>query len=222
MVVFTNGPFVLKEEGTMKPRISLTAGRKLKWLVPLVALALLAGVAGAADRLRIPGDMDLPFYAVGLGHNSDVTWVATVFYRPFETAPGDLVVNQFVLGLDATEYPLSVEGFAVLQEGDFFPMSSSLYNRPDGVVEICFTTAEDYAPAMVNGTTIDELRVMPSLMVGYADFYLEVQQPAGRDVAGGGFSRTIIASGVLEDGRPFFVRHARTAGAYNVEFRFGD
>jgi len=187
-----------------------------------MTLALFAGTAGAAERLVIPDDMDLPFYAVGLGHNSDLTWVGTVFYRPFETAPGDLVVNQYVFGLDPAEYPLSVEGFAVLQAGDFLPVSSSLYNFAGGVVEICFTTAEDYASAMEGGTTINELKAMPSLMVGYADFYLEVQQPRDPDDPGKGFSRTIIASGVLEDGRPFFVRHARTAGAYNVEFKFGD
>jgi hypothetical protein len=213
---------VLKEERIMKRRVFLTAGRKLKWLAPLVALVLLAGVGGAAERLLIPEELDLPFYACGLGHTADLAWVGTVFYRPLETAPGGIAVNQFV-SVDPEVYPLCVEGFAVMKEGDFFPMSSSVWNRPNEVVEICFARAEEYLAALADGkVTIDELRAMSSLTVGYADFYLEVQQPADRDVPGEGFHRTVIASGLLEDGRPFFVRHARTAGAYNIDFRFGD
>ena len=104
----------------------------------------------------------------------------------------------------------------------FFPMTSTVWNRPGEVVEICFESAADYVAAMPGGTTIDEIRAMPSLIVGYADFYLDIQHPEDPDAPGKGFSRTVIASGLLEDGRPFRVRSVYSAGAYNVEFAFGE
>lgn len=224
MIVFTSVSLDLKEERAMKRRVSLTGGRKLKWILPLVALVLMAGIApsqaGAGERLLIPDDIDLPFYAVGLGHNRELTLVATVFYRPLEGAPGGLTVNQFG-GFNPADYPLRVEGFAVMNKG-VFPMTSTVWNRPGEVVEICFESAEDYVAAMPDGTTIDEIRAMPSLIVGYADFYLDIQHPVDPDAPGKGFSRTVIASGVLENGTPFCVRSVYTAGAYNVEFAFGE
>ncbi len=207
----------------MKPRISIIAGRKLKWLAPLVALVLLAAVAGAAERLLIPEELDLPWYALGLGHSSDGAWVGAVFYRPFDKAPGQFSANEFVYGIDSTKYPLCVEGFAVIEEGEAFPIASSVWNRPNEVVEIVFVPAEQYLAALAKDgkVTFRDLKKM-DLVVGLADYYLEVQKVADPDVPGGGFSRTVVASGVLEDGRPFFVRHARTPGAYNIEFEFGE
>jgi len=91
----------------MKPRISLVAGRQLKWLALLVALVLLPGVVGAAERLLIPEDLDLPFYACGLGHTADGAWVGAAFYRPLDKAPGKFAANEFV-AVDPDKYPLCV------------------------------------------------------------------------------------------------------------------
>jgi hypothetical protein len=200
----------------MKSHVLLTA-------VCFLSVVVLVGPAGAAERVLIPDDMYLPWYALSLGHSSDFTRVAVVFYRPFEDAPDDLLVNQWVFGLDPAEFPLSVEGVAVFQEeGDPVPLHSSFYNRPGETVEICFVSAEEYAPAMEGGVTIAELRAMPSLIVGYADFYLEIQNPADPDTPGEGFNRTVIASGVLEDDRPFRVHSTSTSGAYTHDYWLGD
>ena len=206
----------------MKPRISLVAGRKLNWLAPLVALVLLPGTCGAADRLLIPEELDLPFYACGLGHTADGAWVGAAFYRPLDKAPGKFAANEFV-AVDPDKYPLCVEGFAVMNEGEFFPMTSSVWNRPNEVVEIVFVPGQQFLAELARDgkVTFAEMKKM-DLMVGLADFYVEVQQPANRDVPGEGFHRGVIASGVLEDGRPFSVRSVYTSGAYNVEFKFGD
>jgi hypothetical protein len=192
----------------------------------VVGVTLFTSTVSAAERLLIPEQLDLPFYVQGLGHTDDLAWVGAVFYRPLETAPCDIAVNDFV-SVDPETYPLSVEGFAVVDEDDSYPpypLNAVLRNRPGKAVEICFTSVEDYLKAVQDDgkSTIDELRAMPSLIVGYADFYLEVNQPPDPRAPGKGFSRDVIASGVLEDGTPFYVRSVYTNGAYNIDFRFGD
>lgn len=197
--------------------------RFIHWvLTALVAIGLvqIVGVASAADRLRVPDDMDLPFYVVGLGHTDD-GWVGTVFYRSLDDAPDDITVNQFV-AVDPDDYPLNVEGFLVWVLGEYAPMVMKLANQPGQVVEIAFTSAEDYLPAMEGGTTVKEIKEMPSLIVGYADCFLEVQQPADRSVPGKGFHHGTIASGVLEDGRPFQVYSVYTGGTFHMNLKVRD
>jgi hypothetical protein len=188
-----------------------------------IGVGLFAVGAGAAERLLVPEQMDLPWYVLGLGHTEDFAWLGSVFYRPLETAPGDIAVNDLVY-VDSEAYPLRVEGFGVVNEGDFYPLNAVLRNRPGEVVEICFCSAQDTAKALKNDgrVTVKELRTMHSLMVGYADFYLEVNQPLDPGDRGQGFSRDVIAMGELEDGRPFYLRSVFTNGAYNIEFRFAD
>jgi hypothetical protein len=201
--------------------------KRMRWIGLAVLLAvgvtLLTGTVCAAERLLIPEEQDLPWYVLGLGHTEDFAWLGSVFYRPFETAPGDIAVNDFV-SVDPEVYPLRVEGFGVLEEGSFYPLNSVLRNRSGEVVEICFNSAEDNIKALKNDgrVTVKEMRAMRSLIVGYADFYLEVNQPPDPATPGRGFSRDVIAMGVLEDGSPFYVRSVYTNGTYNVDFRFGD
>jgi hypothetical protein len=193
-------------------------------LTALLALCvvLLAGAAGAAERLLVPEELDVPFYLRGLGHTADNAWAAVVFYRPMENAPGDIAVGEFV-SVDPEQYPSRFEGFAVVPESGPPPLAWILWNRPDEVAEICFVSGEEYLAARSDGrVTISELLNMDSLMVGYVDSYREIQQPSGRDVPGVGWNLDIIASGVLEDGTPFFVRSVYNAGTFNVDFRFGD
>jgi hypothetical protein len=202
----------------MKSRVLLTA-------VCILTLVLFPGIAGAAERVLIPDEMDLPWYAAGLGHSQDGAWVASVFYRPLDTVPEDALVSPltFYYDIDSEACPLRVEGFAVFEEGASLPISSILQNRPGEVVEICFISREDFVAANKDGkVTVGETRKMPSLVVGLADFYLEVNQPPDPGAPGVGFNRTVIASGVLEHGRPFSVRSVSTSGAYNHDFWFGD
>ena len=86
----------------MNARMSITAGRRLKWLAPLVALMLLAGVAQPGERVKIPdGGQVLPYYARILsfpGYNMD--WAAVVFYRSPESVPDDFPMNVWDVTFD--------------------------------------------------------------------------------------------------------------------------
>ncbi len=59
----------------MNARVSGTAW-KLKWLAPVLALVLLAGVALTAERLLIPQDLTVPLYIRGFD-DVKAGWTAT-------------------------------------------------------------------------------------------------------------------------------------------------
>ena len=212
----------------MKPRITLTAGRKLKWLAPLLALVLLAGGALAAERFLIPQQLGLPFYARGLGH-TDTGWVVTAFYRPLECVPKNVDLYLVDFNIDPA-CPLFVEGFAVLEEGAFMPMHEELQNVPGAPMPICFAESTEFLKAVANGkVTVRELTGMKSLLIGWADFYHETLQPLNPSDPLGKAVSNVVASGFLEDGRSFYVHseavfmHGDVKDAtYNVTVRFGD
>jgi len=208
----------------MNVRASLSVGRELKWVAPLVALLLLSSAANAADRLLIPEQMGLPFYTKGLGHTDDGTWVVTAFYRPLEWVPenGDLYALDFSIDPNC---PLFVEGFAIFDQGA--PVQLELRNVPGARLPICFAAGTDFLKAFNNGSvSLRELMRMDSLVIGWADFYHEILQPM--DASGKAVSN-VVASGLLEDGRRFYV-HSEviflngdvTDAHYNVTVRFGE
>jgi len=213
----------------MNARVSLTA-RKLKWLAPLVALVLLSGAANAADRFLIPEQMGLPFYARGLGHTDDGSWVVTAFYRPLEWVPKNFnLLAMFDFNIDPN-CPLLVEGFAILEAGGFSPIQEQLQNVPGVLMPICFAEGTEYLKAMANGkATFQELMRMESLLIGWADFYHETLQPLDPSDPLGKAVGNMVASGFLEDGRSFYV-HSHVIfmqgevkdAQYNVTVRFGD
>jgi hypothetical protein len=213
----------------MNARVSLTA-RKLKWLAPLLASVLLSGAANAADRFLIPQDMNLPFYARGLGHTDDGTWVVTAFYRPLEWVPDKFnLLAMFDFNMDPN-CPLLVEGFAVLEAGTFAAIQEKLQNVPGVLMPICFAESPEVLKAMANGKlTFQELMGMKSLLIGWADFYNETLQPPTPSDPLGKSVMNVVASGFLEDGRSFYVHseviymHGEFKDAtYNVTVRFGD
>ena len=125
----------------MNARVSLTV-RKRKWLVPLLALILLPGVADAAERLLIPEDMPLPFYALGLGHSGESPddWIVTAFCYPPDSfkANYDLSKQPVDPSLLPDE-PGYMEGFAVVGDGPY-PMQAMFTNVPGVQVPIWFTS----------------------------------------------------------------------------------
>ena len=207
----------------MKPRISLTLGRKIKWLAPLVALLLMAGAAGAAERLLIPEDMESPFYTRGLGHTDD-GYVIWPFYRGLDNIPDDIVVSPLTFYDEFPEdCPLLVEGFAIMKPGSVTPIFSQFRNRPGELVPIAFAYYEDYFDDLADGkVTAEEVRNMPSLKVAWADSFLQVFQPFDPEQPQAWWHITVVASGPMEDGSPFFLRVTHSYGAFNVEFRVGD
>lgn len=178
----------------MKARVSPTA-RKL-WLVSLLGVVLLAGVALASDRRLIPPD-GLPVWERGLGV-SDSGIVVFVFYRPMELVPPGHDFHN-VLDFSALTIPPLVQGFDLWDEGAAAPKQVVLENAEGKQVVICFVDSEELAPLWFDGTpfTIDELQAMESLQIGYASFYHEVLHPDKMI--------EVVAKGLLEDGQPFFV-----------------
>ena len=115
----------------MNANVSLTA-RKLKWLAPVLALVLLAGVAYTAERLRIPEDMLLPFYALGLGHSGESAedWIVTAFCYPPDSFKANY--DLFKQPVDPSllpDQPGYMEGFAVVAGGPY-PMQAMFRTSP--------------------------------------------------------------------------------------------
>ena len=209
----------------MNARVALTA-RKPQWLALLVVFALMPAAGSAADRFLIPEQMDLPFYTKGLGHTDGGTWVVTAFYRPLEWVPENINLYALDWAIDPA-CPLFVEGFAILEDGSGAPIQMELRNLPGAPMPICFAGGTDFLKAFNNGSvSLRELMRMKSLLTGWADFYQEILQPM--DPSGKAVSN-VVAGGILEDGRPFYV-HSQviflnadvTDAQYNVTVKFGD
>jgi len=120
-----------------------------------------------------------------------------------------------------------VEGFAILEEGSGAPVQLELRDVPGTSMPICFAAGTDFLKAFNNGSvTLRELMRMDSLLVGWTDFYQEILHPM--DASGKAVSN-VVAAGLLEDGRPFYV-HSEviflngdvTDAQYNVTVMFGD
>jgi len=181
-----------------------TAGRK--WLAPVLAVVVLAGVALASDRLLIPEQASLPHWQRGLGISDEGIAVA-VFYRPLADVPADFDFHQFFdFGIDPS-VPLLVQGFMLLDEGAFVPKQVELKNAAGSQVVVCFVDAAELLPVWNNGRpfTISDLLAMESLRIGYADFYHEVLHPEDPLAPNSPSMVDVVANGVLEDGQPFFV-----------------
>ncbi len=192
--------------------------------VLFLILAAPSGIVQAQNRLLIPEEWPLPLYVVGAGHTDD-GWLVAVCYRSLNDAPGDLTVNGFCDETIQQAYPLRVEGFAVRQEDAAAPINYYLWNVPGEVVEICFYRYEDHLAALFDAdspfvVTIDELRAMPSLLVGLADSYMEMGHPFA--VPGYDYHKAVKASGVLQDGRTFTLDALHTIALYSVVVEIGN
>jgi hypothetical protein len=181
-----------------------TAGQK--WLAPLLAVAVLAGLAQASDRLLVPEQVNLPHWQRGLGVSDDGVAVA-VFYRPLADVPPDFDFHDFFdFGIDPS-VPLLVHGFALLDEGALVPKQLELKNAAGSKVVLCFVDAAELLPIWTSGDpfTIGDLLAMDSLRIGEADFYQEVLHPDDPLDPNAPSLVEVVAKGVLEGGQSFFV-----------------
>ncbi len=173
------------------------------WLRLLVTLAVLgsAGTAQAAVRLEATGG---PFYArIGAGEiYHDGEWVAIAFYCPPECVPNDFNLLDF-FNPAALDCPSFVAGFGIWKNGpwagDLAPIQSRLNNTAP--MPIWFVDWNELQGAIADDVlTIDELAGLSSRLVGAATFYTETLHPLG---GGPQTMISIVASGLLEDGRQF-------------------
>lgn len=170
----------------------------------------LAGALWANVRLRIPEDIEPPYYTSGCGPSrfSDGTifsvhddeWAAIPFSRSPECVPVDFnLLDQF--DIPAVFFcPLLVEGFTVWNDlSDPAPILEECHGL--GAVPVWFVRWSELQTAMGDGElTILELASLDSLLVGTASLYQyqnhihDVHQVS---------HLTVVAQGTLEDGRSF-------------------
>jgi len=200
--------------------------RRLKWRWFLLALAAIGGTATAAEVVYFPEDMPLPLYAIGLGHSgeSEGDWVVTAFCYP---------PDSFKASYDLSQQPIDpsmvagqtcyLEGFGLFADGPV-PIQSVLKNARGAKVPIWFTPVSAW-----NGKwTVAQMKKQGSLR-GLADFFQDIQQPADPADPDSPMHGLSVASGVLEDGRSFYVRSEVVwikgdikDVQYNVDVRFGN
>lgn len=171
--------------------------------------------AGPNQRYRVPQDMPLPLYVVGLLHTgtSAGDWVVTAFYYPSDTIPADYdLFQEPVFAPPVGVVTPLVEGFFVFHDGNPAPVPQVMHNAPGVPVEIWFTPADKF----VNGVdgipgmtwTVNSMLAEGSI-VGYADSFAQAW-PAGTTMG----NNTVVASGVMEDGRTFWLRTTYAIGDF--------
>lgn len=184
-----------------------------------------------------------PFYARvefdGVVHTdivpNDGTWAALVFYRGPDCIPRDFNLRQFFdlpgptpggfhPGFLVCAGQLNVRGFEVWRTAplaDVAPKQAQFFANP--AVPVWFVRWRELEPVARTGVltmaSIEDAALMPSLRRGVAHAYHEVLHPTGGAVRP---SLTIVASGVLEDGTAFRLRHVGNAGGRRTEIRFGE
>jgi hypothetical protein len=202
----------MKDKITNQVRIQLVHWVNPAWLKLLVTIAMLgsAGMAQAAARVA-QTSADLPFYArIAQGEiYHDGEWAAIAFYRPPGCIREDFNLLDFldipeVFGCNSAE-PYVI-GFAVLKND--VPIQSRLQLNPNlqrlkpkDQMPIWFVSWTELQTAIEDDfLTIQELFDMDSLLIGTAKSYTETLHPFG-------FAQqtmiSIVASGILEDGRKF-------------------
>jgi hypothetical protein len=176
----------------------------------LLAVGVLAGalLAQAAERV-VQTSTDLPFYArIGEGEiYQDGEWAAIAFYRPPECVPEDFNLLDFMdipaaFGCGDPEHPYLI-GFGIWKnpESNVTPIQSEMRLAPGQTMPIWFVLWDQLYEATKDGVlTISELEGLDSLVAGYATFYTETLHPLG---GGPQTMISIVASGLLDDGRKF-------------------
>lgn len=194
---------------TSQPRCDL----KLGCVSLLAALALQGSGGTALASVRLESDGG-PFYARierGLIH-TDGEWAAIAFYRPPACVPADFNLLDFfdpaAFGCDSF-----VTGFAVWEHGpwagDEGPIQSRLNNT--GPMPVWFVSWIQLEAAVADGVlTVGELAGLPSRLVGTATSFRETLHPFG---AAKQTMVSIVASGVLADGREFTYQATETHNA---------
>lgn len=213
----------------MKTGTSSATGWKLTCLVVLLLL-MSVGVGLAAEYLTVPEEQGLPYYARLMSRVGYTDTWAIVFYRPPEwvpetfnlLAPGGVA---FDFNIDE-DCPYLVEGYAIRDSEappGTPPLKQHLEEAEGETVEIWFIDGADARAAYQNEAepdlTILEFLEMDSLLIGYADFFVEDLHPTG----GAAVSfQALQASGSLLDGTTFSLLYVSSGGELkqtNLKFK---
>ena len=172
----------------------------------LLVLILLDGVAVASERYLIPEQANLPYWQRALGVSDDGI-AAGVFYRPVKDLKRVNPEFNFHAFFDfniPAWVPLLVEGYEVSESPILPPTLVELWNADGAQAVIYFVRNgkqlehdfNDPGGKYYSTFTIKDLMTYKPLF-GRAWFYHETLQP--------GLMIEVVAIGVLEDGRFFFV-----------------
>ncbi len=171
-------------------------------MMTFVILLAETGVYAATSSVL---NEDMKFYArIDQGtilHSDD--WAAIIFYRPPECVPDDFNLLEFGDPSAVNCTPLTVDGF-IIQSGGPVPSTIQIKLNGLGAVPVWFVAWSELEAAVTDGMlTMIELESLPSLLVGLANFYTEIQSPGkvGKNSA----MINCDAQGNLEDGRSFNV-----------------
>ena len=190
----------MKSTFANKIRVQLARCVHPAWLSLLVISAALGSPEMAQAAVRVEGDGG-PFYARIQADfvPTDGEWAAIVFYRDPACVPEDFNLLQF---FDPPPRPFwchsYVTAFGITGDD---PSAKPVFTQLQGVepVPVWFVSWLQLEVAMTDGLlTIGELETLPSLLVGYAAFYNEVQHPGVKQC-----HSSVEALGCLEDGRLF-------------------
>ena len=207
--------------------------------------AMASAAADSPKRSEFPkaDNIGPPFYARvefdGVVHTdvvpNDGTWAALIFYRGPDCIPRGFNLRQFFdlpgptsagfhPGFLVCAGQLNVRGFEVWRTAplaDVAPKQAQFVANP--VVPVWFVRWSELEPVARTGVltmaSIEDETLMPSLRRGVAHAYLEVLHPTG---GAKNPSLAIVASGVLEDGSTFRLRHVGNVGGRRTEIRFGE
>jgi len=172
-------------------------------------VVLVAAWALANVRLEFPPGppyyaqfSNLDPYGEEIYHTEE--WAAIPFYRDPSCVPGAFNLLDFFDAPRVFQCALKVGGFEIWAvppwEGGPGPIQARIQGL--GAVPIYFVSWPELRAAVVDRVlTMDELRALPSLKIGYATFYSSNLHPSGGSANVPHIQ--IVATGVLQDGKQF-------------------
>jgi hypothetical protein len=218
----------MNQQPAIKPSATSTAPmgpglqRRHRLCLGLLITTLMAATVwgGNAQRVAVPPG-PLPFYAAGLGNTGTGPndWVVAAFYFPPEDIIADGQGDFDLFSQPVWEAPVGVEtplveGFSVWgAKIPYYPIQQVLQNVPGKRVPIWFVPVKNFiAHVDASGNYIWTVNSMKAegAIVGWADFYRENTEPATT-----GSHQTYLASGVMEDGRSFWVKSTMSIARWN-------
>jgi hypothetical protein len=174
-------------------------------IVLMVTILLLVPASAASANLKGPGGY-LPYFThIGFLHTDDVE--AIIFYFDPECIPAGFNLLDFFT--DTSGCVPTTSGFMEIKPDAFAPMQNEIKGL--GAVPVWFVSWTELQGAMADGFLfIDELRSLPSLLIGSASYYHETFHPIeGAPNGVGLFNAT--ARGMLNDGKTTFTVHASSS-----------
>jgi len=139
---------------------------------------------------------------------SDDGTVAIAFYREPSCIPADFNLLDLFDVPAAFGCELTIEGKLWWYDPETDPFPFKIQQWGLGAVPIYFVDEAELAAAAQDGVlTIGELQALPSLLIGFADSYLEVIHNSNQGGAGKGHSVLNASGTIIQSGLPFFFHY---------------